>query len=76
MNEVKKVAGWTTSDNRIFKTEDEANHHQKRINIRKELLSLFEDEMYADMKMVDKLLAASIMAEHKNEVYNIIKSNL
>lgn len=76
MNGVKKVAGWTTSDNLIFKTEDEANHHQKCINIRKELLSLFEDEMYVDMKMVDKLLAAAIMAEHKNEVYNIIKKNL
>lgn len=76
MNEVTRVYGWTTSDKRIFKTEEEANHHQKCINIRKELLSLFEDEMYADMKMVDKLLAASIMAEHKHEVYNIIKNNL
>ena len=74
MNEVKRVEGWTTSDNRIFKTEDEANHHQKYLNIKKALCDMLEDRI--SMNDAYARVAASIIAEQKHEVYNILKKNL
>jgi dsDNA-binding SOS-regulon protein len=74
MTEVTRVEGYKTSDNRIFISQDEANHHQKYLNITKALCDILEDRMTMDDRYAR--LAASIMAEHKHEVYNILKSNL
>lgn len=74
MNEVKRVDGWTTSDNQIFKTEDEANNHQKYINIRNAICDILEDHMSMNDRYAR--LAAHLIAENKNVMYNILKDNL
>ena len=74
MTEVTRVEGYKTSDNRIFISQDEANHHQKYVNIKKALSAILEDRMTMDDRYAH--LAASIKAEQKHEVYNILKSNL
>ena len=74
MTEVTRVEGYKTSDNRIFISQDEANHHQKYVNIKKALSAILEDRMTMDDRYAH--LAASIIAEQKHEVYNILKSNL
>jgi len=74
MIEVTRVEGYKTSDNRIFISQDEANHHQKYLNITKALCDILEDRISMDDRYAR--LAASIIAEQKNQVYNILKNNL
>lgn len=72
---VTRIDGFMTTDGMIHRTEEYAIQHQKYLNIKKGIKQILEDNMSCPDHVMSNQ-AAYLLAEYKQEIYELLKKNL
>ncbi len=73
---ITRIDGWMTSDGKLHVTEQQAIEQQQYLNVKKGIKKILEDNMSNPDGQMNVHLASFLLAENKQELYDLLKKNL